>query len=175
MASRPLNNGYLLNTALDFNGALPNLNFPADAKGVVRNELDDTLGLREFILVKNAGTVAIENGDCLVYVDNARTQVKNYAEAVAGGFAIGAALNRPAGVAVGAITAGNWGWVQTKGLHSAVKANGAVANGQMLTLDNTASKMVAPVALGTAPPYAVLGTAVGVAAAGVVAAQLSIV
>jgi hypothetical protein len=174
MASRPLNNGFLLNTTLDFNGALPNLNFPADAQGIVRNELDDTAGLREYILVKNAGASATANGDCLVFVDNARTQVKPYTEAVAGGFSIGAALNRPAGVAVGVISPNNWGWIQTKGLHSAVKANGAVANGQVLTLDNTANKMVAPVALGTAAPYAAVGTAVAAAAAGTVAARLSV-
>jgi len=172
MASRPLNNGYVLNTSLDFNGVLPNLNFPADAQGIVRNEVDDDLGLREFILVKNVGTGAFANGDCLVFTNNSRTQVMNYADAVAGGFSIGAALNRVAGVAIGAISVGQWGWIQTRGYHAAVKVNGACANGQMLTLDNTASTKCAPVALGTAPPYATLGVAVGAAAANLVPVQL---
>lgn len=159
MASRPLNNGYLLNTPLDFNGTLPSLNFPADPAGLVRTEIDDDLGIREFVLVKNDGVTDIALGDCLVFVDDAKTLVRNFTDAAAGGLSVGAALNRAAGVAIGAITVGNWGWIQTKGLHTSVKANGAVLNGQMLTLDNTANTMVVPVALGTAAPYTVVGVA----------------
>lgn len=175
MASRPLNNGYLLNTSLDFNGTLPSLNFPADPEGIVRTEISDDLGVREFVLVKNAGFIDFENGDCLVFVDDAKTQVKDYTDSVAGGFTAGAALNRAAGVAIGAISAGHWGWIQTKGLHPKVKVNGAAANGQHLTLDNTANRMVAPVALGTAPAYTSVGVAVAAHDGGLVAARLSLV
>jgi hypothetical protein len=175
MANRPLTVGYVVNTPLNHNSSVTSPNLPFDELGTPREELDDDLGYRKFIFVQNTGGSNIAAGDCLIFLDDVKQNVGPYAAGIAAGFSVGASLNRVAGVAIGAINAGNYGWIQTQGLHPAVKTNGAVANGQALTLDNTASSKAAAVALGTAPPYAVLGTAVGPAASNLTPVQLSIV
>ena len=174
MATRPLTVGYVVDTKLDHNSAVAAPNLPFDQPGTPQETIDDVLGVRKFVFVKNVGANAIANGDCLVFLNNAKTQVGAYSDAVAAGFTIGAALNRVAGVGIGVIGVNNYGWIQVSGYHPEVKANGAVANGQMLTLDNTSSTKVAATALGTAPSYEVLGIAVGAAAAGVVPAQITV-
>lgn len=174
MANRPLTVGYVVDTKLNHNSSVVSPNLPFDQPGTPQEMIDDVLGVRKFVFVKNVGASALANGDCLVYLNNSKTQVGTYSDAIAAGFTTGASLNRVAGVAVGVIDVNNYGWVQVSGLHTAVKTNGAVANGQNLTLDNTADKKAAAVALGTAAAYAVLGTAVGPAAANLTPVQISV-
>jgi len=174
MANRPLTVGYVVDTKLDHNSNVTSPNLPFDQPGTPQETIDDTVGVRKFVFVKNVGAAAIADGDCLVFLNNSSTQVGAYSDAIAAGFTIGASLNRAAGVGIGPISAGNYGWIQVSGYHPAVKTNGACANGQMLTLDNTSSTKVAAVALGTAASYTVVGIAVGAAASGVTPVNLAL-
>lgn len=84
----------------------------------------DTNGnLYRYILVEDAD---LANGDVVEYADTSGYEVTNDRS---GGASIG---RMAAGVAVGTITDGQYGYVMVSGRHSAVKTDGAVAKGDRL-------------------------------------------
>lgn len=71
------------------------------------------------------------------------------------------AQNMARGVAIGAIAAGSYGWIQSWGSHSAVKTDGGddIATGDAVIGDASVDGVCDSVAAGTAPTNRVLGWA----------------
>lgn len=125
--------------------------------GVVRVELDSNGGYKKYKYVQNhASSAALANGTPAMYVlDATDTNLNVVTTVVATG-----GRNLVAGVAVGAIAAGSYGWLQIYGRHSAVLTNG---DDDIAALDaviqSSTAAVVDSVAAGTAPTHAVLGWA----------------
>jgi hypothetical protein len=140
--------------------------------GIIRFEVDrdDTVGLKSYRYVQvHADSAAVANGDVVVYRDLykivADTRIAQSTE------------NHIAGVGIGVITAGNYGWLQIGGYHAVVKTNGDddIADGDVLIHSGT-DLQADSVAAGTAPTYIPVGVAVAadVDADNTVAAQLCV-
>lgn len=76
-----------------------------------------------YVLVEDA---AIANGDSVEYSDTSGYEVTKDRS---GGASVGRV---PAGVAVGTISDGYYGWVQVSGRHTSIKTDGGVSAGQSL-------------------------------------------
>jgi hypothetical protein len=129
-------------------------------------EADNPQGMKVYRYVKvHASSAAVANGTVVVYrpsedaaavlataVDNKWTADTRIAQAT---------RNAVCGVGIGTITAGQYGWVQVRGYHSAVKTNGDddIAEGDVL-IHSGADGTVDSVTAGTAPTYLPIGVAV---------------
>lgn len=124
-----------------------------DQVGALRAEFHAIYGLRIYKYVNVAADTTVANGTPLAYVDAYGLQVTSDIS--------DSSQNRPAGVGIGAITAGNYGWIQVAGHHSAVITNGDddITAGASVILSSTDGKADS-VAAGTAATHRPLGVAV---------------
>lgn len=124
--------------------------------GSLRWQIDPSLGIRclRFVQVAASATLALADGDALAFDDKYKRSVTNDVS--------DASANQPAGVAIGAITIGNRGWIQCYGYHDAIKTNADddIADGDSLILAGGTDKTVDSVAAGTAPTHKIIGVAV---------------
>jgi len=120
--------------------------------GIIREEIDDTNGLRKFKYVQAAADTTVANGTALCFTDTIGT--------VASSDLSDGKANFTAGVGIGAITAEYYGWVQCYGYHSAIATNADddIAKGDTLILGGDG--VVDSVAAGTASTYRPIGVAV---------------
>lgn len=102
-----------------------------------------------FMLVKLVDAVAATAGTVLTWANKKRREVT--ADRVGGSDGYG---HEVAGAAVGAITAGNYGWIQFDGETTVRTATGTVAAGDLLAPDPTTDGQ-AREATGTDEPFAV--------------------
>lgn len=123
--------------------------------GTLRTEWSTTDScLKTYKYVLTASDTTVANGTALGFSDTlghtASLDCTDYDE------------NQPLGVGIGVITAGQYGWVQTKGYHSAVLTNGDddIADGDHVILDASTDGVVDSVAAGTAPGDRRIGVAV---------------
>lgn len=139
-----------------------------DMPGTVWHDIDVTLGVRKFrfVQLKSTSDNAVA-GDVVVWTNNYATVVSTKQ----------ADSNRNclAGVAIGALTAAKYGWIQTDGYHAGVKAKAleVFALGKQVILDST-DKQVVVGTDGTAAGYPQVGTALADQAAGKVATHLHV-
>jgi hypothetical protein len=123
-----------------------------------------------YVLAEDA---ALANGDVVEFSDTSGYEVTNDR---AGGSSLGRFV---AGVAIGTISDGQYGWIQVSGKHSAVKTDGAVAAGDRLVphatadgqADTEASGSTVAVTSGQVFGFA-LATDSGTTSAGTVAAMI---
>lgn len=119
---------------------------PKEMLGIRRIELGDK-GRKVYAYVKNAeASAALAAGQVIKWDDAGAGTVKKAA----------AAGDLLAGVAVGAITAGNYGWVQVFGLATVLTASSTEAGDAVIASSNGVGGRVAK---GTAPTNQVLGWA----------------
>ena len=127
-----------------------------DELGVLRLELDAlTNGVRGYRFVEvAAASAAVANGSVLTFTDNYNQVVTTDISA--------SHINKVAGVGIGAITAGNRGWIQVYGYHPAVATNGDddITEGMELMVDTAVDGTVDSIAIGTAPTSKTVGVAV---------------
>lgn len=82
--------------------------------------------------------------------------------------------NFPAGFALGAVTAGNYGWIQVGGPYAtAVTTGGTFAAGDVAIMSATDGQLVA-VTAGTAPTYIPMGIATAANVSSAVAIQITV-
>lgn len=168
-------------SALSYNSIDPSVasQHTADDPGDMRLEYDQSpvvgFGMREFRFVTlSAASTNLSIGDLCYMSDVAGTLATTVMASALGagtgpsrntiaGFAnAGSLLTVAAGGSATAITAGNQGWVQTKGFHPGINVTGAtVALGDQIVATAT-SKVAVNVASGTAVTYLSLGVAVSV-------------
>lgn len=122
---------------------------PKEMLGIRRIELGDK-GRKVYVYAKNAEASAALSAGQVVKWDNAASSAVKKASA---------AGDLLAGVAIGAITAGNYGWVQVFGLATVLTA-ASTAAGDAVIASSTAGTG-GRVAKGTAPTNQVLGWATG--------------
>ena len=122
---------------------------PKEMLGIRRIELGDR-GRKVYVYVKNAEESAALSAGHVVKWDDASSGAVKKASA---------AGDLLAGVAIGDITAGNYGWVQVFGL-ATVKTAASTAAGDAVIASST-SGVGGRVAKGTAPTHQVLGWAIG--------------
>ena len=132
-----------------------------DNVGDIRRQIDDATGRRRTLLFvrSDASSAAIANGTPVGWsADSAGDQGWEVTTAFHGS---NGARNKPAGVGIGTITIGYYGWIQSYGDHTAVITNGDddIADGDNIILSSTEGK-VDSVAAGTAPTHTPLGIAV---------------
>ena len=165
-------------TLLTYNSAraISSTSFPVleeDTLGVIRFVIDTTGGTGtkayRFVAV-TAGSAAVAAGAPVVYTDAYKTTVDTrYAQST---------VNQCAGVGIGAIAAGNRGWIQIYGATTlTLGAAVAALQGQPCILDAaTADGTVNIIAVGTAITYKPIAwcTAAGTGAGGTVAAFLEL-
>ena len=120
---------------------------PKEMLGIRRIELGDK-GRKVYVYVKNAEESAALSAGEVVKWDNVSSGAVKKASA---------AGDLLAGVAIGAITAGNYGWVQVFGL-ATVKTAASTAAGDAVIASSTGG-VGGRVAKGTAPTNQVLGWA----------------
>lgn len=120
---------------------------PKEMPGIRRIELGDR-GRKVYAYVKNAEASAALSAGEIVRWDN--VSIATVKKASAAGDLL-------AGVAIGDITAGNYGWVQVFGLATVLTA-ASTAAGDAVIASNTAG-VGGRVAKGTAPTHQVLGWA----------------
>lgn len=139
--------------------------------GTIRWIYDATYGPLAYRYVKTASDTTVANGTALAFTSGypGGTVTLDISDAK---------QNYVAGVGIGVISPGQYGWIQCYGYHSAVITNGGddIAAGDSLILAASADDgMCDSVAAGTAPTYKTLGIAVAadVDAANTVAAFLN--
>lgn len=121
---------------------------PKEMLGIRRIELGDG-GRKVYVYVKNAEeSAALSAGQVVKWDDVSAGEVKKAS----------AAGDLLAGVAIGAITAGNYGWVQVFGLATVLTASGTAAGDAVIAASTTAG-VGGKVTKGTAPTNQVLGWA----------------
>lgn len=124
----------------------------------------------KYVLAEDAN---IANGDVVEFSDTSGYEVSNDRS---GGSSIGRVV---AGVAIGTITDGQYGWIQVHGRHTAVKTDGGVAAGEYLVPHATAdgradtgtSASTVVITAGQRFGFA-LATDVGTTSAGTVVAEI---
>lgn len=149
-------------TPTDFNDADNNeastTVFPSgsitETLGAVRWQIDSEggSGLRALRFVQlHADSAAVATGTPVMWKDTTMTIVTTV---------ISSSRNHPAGVGIGTLTAGRYGWIQCKGYHAAVITDGGddIAKGDSVIYSATDAK-VDSVAAGTSPTYKPLGFA----------------
>lgn len=132
---------------------------------------DEGLKAYRYVFIAAASTPALANGSLVFQTDAyGRTGDIRVAQATS--------RNHVLGVAVSALAAGTYGYVQVSGYHSAVKTNGDddIAKGDAI-IASASDGVVDSVAAGTAPTYKPVGfaTAADVDANNTVATDLCIV
>lgn len=145
-----------LYTPLTYNGNTVGNNYqtpdPQDAGGDFWDDVDNLLGCRRFAFVYNNGatTTAVANGAVVYWTDHYGAVVSTKQA--------DSARNCARGVGIGAISAANYGWVQTDGYHGAVLADSSTfALGDKAEAYSTDGE-VTDIAAGTAPTYTVIGS-----------------
>ena len=119
---------------------------PKEMLGIRRIELGDG-GRKVYVYVKNAEeSAALSAGQVVKWDDVSAGEVKKAS----------AAGDLLAGVAIGAITAGNYGWVQVFGLATVLTASGTAAGDAVIASSGGVGGRVEK---GTAPTNQVLGWA----------------
>jgi len=81
--------------------------------------------------------------------------------------------NMPAGMALGTVTAGNYGWIQVGGPVTTLISTGSITAGDVVIMSST-DGTVAGIAAGTAPTYLPLGPCTVTAASNVVGCLLQL-
>ncbi len=120
---------------------------PKEMLGIRRIELGDK-GRKVYVYVKNAeASAALSAGQVVKWDDASSGAVKKAS----------AAGDLLAGVAIGAITAGNYGWVQVFGLATVLTAASTAAGDAVIAAST--SGVGGRVAKGTEPTHQVLGWA----------------
>ena len=120
---------------------------PKEMLGIRRIELGDG-GRKVYVYVKNAEeSAALSAGQIVKWDDVSSGEVKKAS----------AAGDLLAGVAIGAITAGNYGWVQVFGLATVLTASGTAAGDAVIA--SASAGVGGKVTKGTAPTNQVLGWA----------------
>src|SRR5690349_20998490 len=110
----------------------------------------------------------------LYWKDKTKKIVTNDIKQAVGNSVANAWANQVAGVLRNAATPGNYIWVLQKGLGISVKTSQSVTHGQYVVANvSTPVADVAGVAVGTAPPYQKLGTAVAASANSLVSVDLN--
>lgn len=144
--------------ALIWKTAVTDSNTIADENlGIVREELTSTGGLKKYKYVQvHASSAALANGTpCMYVADATDTTMMVVTTVVATG-----GRNLVAGVGVGAIAAGSYGWIQVYGRHSAVKTNGDDDIAALDTIiQSSTDAVVDSVGAGTASTHAPIGYA----------------
>ena len=120
---------------------------PKEMLGIRRIELGDG-GRKVYVYVKNAEDSAALAAGEVVKWDNVSSGAVKKASA---------AGDLLAGVAIGAITAGNYGWVQVFGLATVLTASGTAAGDAVIA--SASAGVGGKVTKGTAPTNQVLGWA----------------
>lgn len=139
-----------------------------DMAGTIWHDIDVTLGVRKFKFVQaNATSDNLVAGDVVVWTNNYATVVSSEQA--------DSARNCLAGVAIGALTATKYGWIQTDGYHAGVKAKAAevFALGKQVVIDSTDKQAIVGTD-GTAAGYPQIGTALADQAGGKVATLLHV-
>ena len=134
----------------------PDNNF--DQPGVIWTDLDPVLGWREFVWFGNTGTntAATVIGQTIYWADNYKLTGSNSLT--------DSTRDCVLGVAVSVVPKGSYGWAQIKGYHAHVLTyDGTYAQGQRIMSSSYAGLGIVCGALGTAPTYTILGTALGAA------------
>lgn len=121
---------------------------PKEMPGIRRIELGDG-GRKVYVYVKNAEESAALSAGQIVKWDNVSSGTVKKASA---------AGDLLAGVAIGDITAGNYGWVQVFGLATVLTASSTAAGDAVIA--SSTSGVGGRVAKGTAPTHQVLGWAI---------------
>ena len=121
--------------------------------GVLRREYDSTNGFRVFKYVQASLTAAASNGRVLCWYNSIGTVATDDVSTTRAGL--------PAGVAIGTLTNGQYGWIQIGGYHSAIDTDGHddVADGDTLIAQDTTDGVSGRVAFGTASTFKILGVA----------------
>ena len=122
---------------------------PKEMLGIRRIELGDG-GRKVYVYVKNAEALAALSAGEIVKWDNVSSGAVKKASA---------AGDLLAGVAIGAITAGNYGWVQVFGLATVLTASGTAAGDAVIV--SSSAGVGGKVTKGTAPTHQLLGWAIG--------------
>lgn len=143
-----------------------------DLQGTIRDQIDVLTGDRRRLkFVKNAAAgAALAAGDLCWYDTASHVSVDSRVASAVGD------LNGIAGIAIGAISAGNYGWILVRGQATLnLKAGVNAAEGSAIISSDTDVK-VDSVAEGTAPTYKVVGfaTAAASGAGGTVATWVEI-
>lgn len=127
-----------------------------DQLGTRRFVYDSTNGLRGYTYVQLDADAAAAgaNGTVYTFSDVYKKEVTNDISA--------SHPNKPAGVGVGTLTLGYYGYIQHYGYHSAVKTDGGddIAAGDTVIVDPSVDGTADSVAQGTAPTHKPLGVAV---------------
>jgi hypothetical protein len=138
-----------------------NTTTPKDPLGALRYEYDATNGGYKVYKYVKSFDSAVANGTPLGMVNAAADATGVYGWLVTSDIS-DSHQNTPAGVGVGTITSGNYGWIQVGGYHGAVIMNndddGAVG---MTVILSSADGVADTVAAGTASTHKPLGIAVG--------------
>ena len=96
---------------------------PLETLGIRRVEVDEDGCRRVYAYVKNGeASQGLVDGDICKVEDLEESEVKRGA----------AQGDVPAGVAIGALTASNYGWIQVQGLHKGIKCHGDTAVGDSI-------------------------------------------
>ena len=120
--------------------------------------------LYQVVLVKST-SANLANGTVVMWSD--------YDDMTVSSVVADAKRNHVAGVGLGTVTAGNYGFIQVAGPHSAVVSTGTFANGDAVIMSAT-DGTCGVVAAGTAPTYALLGFATAADSANKVATQIRV-
>ena len=125
--------------------------------------VDDSYGVKVYVYVLAGSNIAAN--EVVVYTDAYSTTVSTTHTNN---------LNRPAGVGIGTITSGNYGFIQARGYYATVTTNGDDDIADDVTLICSGSGACDSVAAGTASTYQPLGITVAadVDASNIVAAYL---
>lgn len=128
---------------------------PKDQLGVIRAEYSATFGMRFYKYVQAAADTTVANGTALAYTLDGLGCVVTSDISTSN-------ANCPAGVGIGAITAGYYGWILVGGYHPAIKtdAGNDLVVGDSLILSATVDGAVDRTASGTAAVTKPLGFAV---------------
>lgn len=104
-------------------------------QNTIGSNLDPGIGNRTLLWVYNAeASTALANGDSVIYYDGTLADGLEVKLCSAGDEKL------VAGVAIGAVTAGTFGFIQTHGYHSAIKVTVATTAGDALSTSSTSGK-----------------------------------
>lgn len=148
-------NGVEIPSPLNWNNAYNAQDSRQAPLGTKWDDLDPVLGRREFVFVRLDASSNIPTvGSVVLFKDNYGT--------VATTKQSDSAYNLVAGVTQSALTPGSCGWIQKKGYHSGVLANGdTFAKGDNLQVIGSTDVVVGVKAAGSALTTAQVGVALG--------------
>ena len=175
----------LFRTNLDYNDSPANYPFgmfsnsvgTIDQPGVIRDDMDANFGTRyfRFALLDSNTSANVISGDLVNYLSSALAGAPGNVIAnavVTTSIANSAGNDAVAGVAIGNITKGNYGWFQFQGYHPGVNSNSnAVVNN--LLISSGTDKKVSPIAGGNNVSQMLVGTALANTASSLTPARLT--